>query len=117
MNIAVIPARGGSKRIPHKNIKEFCGKPMIAHAISAAKESCLFDHIVVSTDDEDIAEIARACGAETPFPPSTRYLSDDHTHDCACYCSHAITGLPDLLGWSFQSMCAVSTPVYPFLQA
>lgn len=78
MNICVIPARGGSKRIPRKNIKHFCGKPIIAWSIQAAIESNCFGKIVVSTDDCEIAQIARDFGAETPFvrPP---YLSDDHT--------------------------------------
>lgn len=67
MKLAVIPARGGSKRIPRKNIKPFCGKPMIAWSIDAAQASGCFDRIVVSTDDEEIAEVARQCGAETPF--------------------------------------------------
>lgn len=76
MKIAVIPARGGSKRIPRKNIKPFCGKPMIAWSISAAKESGLFDRIIVSTDDGEIAEVSKRWGAETPFvrPPE---LSND----------------------------------------
>lgn len=76
MKIAVIPARGGSKRIPRKNIKPFCGKPMIAWSIGAAKESGLFDRIIVSTDDAEIAAVAKTCGAETPFvrPPE---LSND----------------------------------------
>ncbi|MGO2074583.1 MAG: pseudaminic acid cytidylyltransferase [Pseudoalteromonas sp.] len=67
MNIAIIPARGGSKRIPRKNIKEFCGKPMIAWSIEAAKASGCFDKIIVSTDDIEIAEIAKNWGAEIPF--------------------------------------------------
>ncbi|MEO5957457.1 MAG: pseudaminic acid cytidylyltransferase [Nitrospiraceae bacterium] len=67
MKIAVIPARGGSKRIPRKNIKPFAGKPMIAHSIAAACESNLFDRILVSTDDCEIAEVAKAFGAEVPF--------------------------------------------------
>ena len=67
MKIAVIPARGGSKRIPRKNIKDFCGKPMIAWSIEAAKTSGLFDRIIVSTDDEEIAEVAKQWGAEVPF--------------------------------------------------
>lgn len=66
-NIAIIPARGGSKRIPHKNIRNFCGRPMIAWSIEAAKSSNLFDHIIVSTDDIEIAEVAKAWGAEIPF--------------------------------------------------
>lgn len=66
-NIAIIPARGGSKRIPHKNIRNFCGRPMIAWSIEAAKSSDLFDHIIVSTDDIEIAEVAKAWGAEIPF--------------------------------------------------
>jgi N-acylneuraminate cytidylyltransferase len=78
MKIAVIPARGGSKRIPRKNIKLFCGKPMIAWSIEAARASGLFDHIVVSTDDAEIAEVAKAHGAEVPFMRPAA-LSDDHT--------------------------------------
>lgn len=78
MKLAVIPARGGSKRIPLKNIKTFCGKPMIVWSIEAALESGCFDQIIVSTDDEEIAEVARQYGADVPFerPPE---LSDDHT--------------------------------------
>jgi pseudaminic acid cytidylyltransferase len=78
MRLAVIPARGGSKRIPRKNIKPFGGKPMIAWSIKAARESNCFDRILVSTDDVEIAEVAKAEGAEVPFfrPPE---LSDDYT--------------------------------------
>jgi N-acylneuraminate cytidylyltransferase len=78
MNIAVIPARGGSKRIPRKNIREFCGQPMIAYAIIAAIKSGIFDRIVVSTDDDEIARIAEAHGAEAPFRRSPE-LANDHT--------------------------------------
>lgn len=78
MNIAIIPARGGSKRIPHKNIKEFSGKPMIAWSIEAALHSGCFSRVIVSTDDAEIAEIAKNCGAEVPFIRPDR-LSDDHT--------------------------------------
>jgi pseudaminic acid cytidylyltransferase len=78
MKIAVIPARGGSKRIPRKNIKPFCGKPMIAWSIEVARASGLFDHIVVSTDDAEIAEVAKVHGAEVPFMRPAA-LSDDHT--------------------------------------
>ena len=77
MNIAIIPARGGSKRIPRKNIKEFCGKPMIAWSIEAAQESGLFDRIIVSTDDAEIAEVAKQWGAEVPFM-RPEALSNDH---------------------------------------
>lgn len=78
MKILVIPARGGSKRIPLKNIKPFCGKPIISWSIEAARDSGLFDHIIVSTDNEEIAKIALASGAEVPFfRPCT--LSDDFT--------------------------------------
>lgn len=78
MKLAIIPARGGSKRIPRKNIKFFCGKPMIAWSIEAARLSGCFDRIIVSTDDDEIADVACAHGAEVPFmrPPE---LSDDHT--------------------------------------
>jgi N-acylneuraminate cytidylyltransferase len=78
MNIAVIPARGGSKRILNKNISQFLGKPLIAWSIEAAFKSELFDKVVVSTDDEKIAKIAKEYGADVPFtrPPE---LSDDFT--------------------------------------
>ncbi|WP_412852674.1 cytidylyltransferase domain-containing protein [Ectothiorhodospira shaposhnikovii] len=73
--IAIIPARGGSKRIPHKNIIDFCGKPMIAWTIQAAKQTELFDRIIVSTDDPKIAEVSIAWGAEVPFLRS-KYADD-----------------------------------------
>jgi N-acylneuraminate cytidylyltransferase len=78
MKLAVIPARGGSKRIPRKNIKEFCGRPMIAWAIEAVRQTACFDLIIVSTDDEEIAEISREWGAQAPFIRPAE-LSDDHT--------------------------------------
>ncbi len=78
MRLAVIPARGGSKRIPRKNIKPFCGKPIIAWSIEAARQSNCFDRIIVSTDDAEIAEVASSCGAEVPFVRPNE-LSDDHT--------------------------------------
>lgn len=78
MRLAVIPARGGSKRIPRKNIRDFCGQPMIAWSIAAARSSGCFDRIIVSTDDDTIAEVARANGAEVPFRRPA-ILSDDHT--------------------------------------
>jgi N-acylneuraminate cytidylyltransferase len=76
-NIAIIPARGGSKRIPRKNIKPFCGKPIITYSIEAALRSGLFDVVMVSTDDEDIAAVAKAAGAEVPFMRSEKN-SDDY---------------------------------------
>lgn len=78
MIIAVIPARGGSKRIPRKNLRPFLGHPIVAYAIRAAREAGIFDRILVSTDDEEIAQVARAEGADVPFmrPPE---LSGDHT--------------------------------------
>lgn len=76
MNIAIIPARGGSKRIPRKNIKEFHGKPLIAYSIEAAKASQCFDRIIVSTDDIEIAEIAKQYGAQVPFIRPAE-ISDD----------------------------------------
>lgn len=76
--VAIIPARGGSKRIPKKNIKEFFNKPLIAYSIEVALESKLFDKVIVSTDDEDIAKIAKEYGAEVPFL-RPKELSDDIT--------------------------------------
>src|SRR6056297_1411110 len=76
-NLAIIPARGGSKRIPRKNIKNFLGKPIIAYSIETAIESELFEEIMVSTDDEEIANIARKYGANVPFMRSAAN-ADDH---------------------------------------
>lgn len=78
MRLAMIPARGGSKRIPRKNIKAFCGKPMIAWSIEAALASGCFDQVIVSTDDEEIAVVAQEYGAVAPFLRPAE-LSDDHT--------------------------------------
>lgn len=78
MKLAVIPARGGSKRIPRKNIKPFGGKPMIEWSIQAAHDAGVFDRIVVSTDDAEIAAVARDCGADVPFERPAE-LADDHT--------------------------------------
>ncbi|MCM1157879.1 MAG: pseudaminic acid cytidylyltransferase [Bacteroidales bacterium] len=74
--IAIITARGGSKRIPKKNIKEFCGKPIMAYSIEAAIDSQLFDEVMVSTDSEEIAEIARQYGANVPFMRSEKTADD-----------------------------------------
>lgn len=76
--VAIIPARGGSKRISGKNVREFRGKPLIAYTIDAAQDSGLFDRVVVSTDDEAIADIATSRGAEVPFRRPD-VLADDHT--------------------------------------
>lgn len=77
--LAIIPARGGSKRIPKKNIKSFCGYPIIKYTISAAIDSGCFDEVMVSTDDPKIAKVAIAYGAKVPFLRSSK-TSDDHTH-------------------------------------
>lgn len=77
MKVAIIPARGGSKRIPRKNIKEFCGKPMIAWSIEAALKSGCFDRVIVSTDDQEIADVAQQYGAQVPFMRPAE-LSDDY---------------------------------------
>lgn len=78
MSLCVIPARGGSKRVPRKNIREFCNKPMIFYAINAAQQSGLFTRVIVSTEDFEIAQIARNLGAEVPFM-RPRELADDTT--------------------------------------
>lgn len=75
-NVAIIPARGGSKRIPRKNIRDFLGKPIIAYSIETALESSLFDEVMVSTDDEEIAEVARKYGAKVPFMRSKENAGD-----------------------------------------
>lgn len=78
MRVAIIPARGGSKRTPRKNIREFCGKPMIAWSIEAARASSCFDRVIVSTDYDEIAAMAEQNGAEAPFRRPAE-LADDHT--------------------------------------
>jgi len=104
MKIAVIPARGGSKRIPRKNIKLFSGKPMIAWSISIAQESGLFDKVIVSTDDSEIADIARTFGATVPFTRPAN-LSDDYATTGAVL-SHAtrwaLESMPEL-----QALCCI----------
>lgn len=104
MNIAIIPARGGSKRIPRKNIKEFCGKPMLAWSIEAARKSGLFEHIIVSTDDIEIANVAREWGAEVPFlRPSA--LSNDFAGTTEVI-GHATQWMLEHLG-AVEAICCI----------
>ena len=91
MHVAIIPARGGSKRIPRKNIKAFCGKPIISWSIEAAINSGCFERIIVSTDDDEIAEVAKSAGAEVPFLRPAK-LADDQTGTQAVVC-HALKWL------------------------
>ena len=76
-SLAIITARGGSKRIPHKNIKDFCGKPIIAYSIEAALNSGVFDEVMVSTDDEEIRSVALKYGAKVPFMRSETTSNDN----------------------------------------
>ena len=95
--LVIIPARGGSKSIPHKNIAVLAGKPLIVHAIEAAKQSSLLDAIIVSTDDSEIADMARACGADVPFL-RPREISGDRSRDIE-YLTHALSWLEKNRGW------------------
>lgn len=113
MKLAVIPARGGSKRIPGKNIKPFCGKPMIAWSIEAARLSGCFDRIIVSTDKAAIADVARANGAEVPFLRPLE-LSDDHTGTIPVI-AHAIDWMNLNAGKVDYACCIYATA--PFVQA
>jgi N-acylneuraminate cytidylyltransferase len=113
MIVAVIPARGGSKRIPRKNIRLFAGKPIIAYSIAAARQCGLFDRIIVSTDDEEIAGVARDFGAETPFRRPLE-LSDDHTGTDPVT-AHALTWLADH-GQDAEFACCIYATA-PFIQA
>jgi pseudaminic acid cytidylyltransferase len=112
MNLAIIPARGGSKRIPRKNIKAFGGKPMIAYAITAAKNSGLFDHVLVSTDDAEIAKISNEWGAETPFERPAE-LANDFTATVPVI-AHSIHAC-EALGWKFSNVCCIY-PGVPFIE-
>jgi N-acylneuraminate cytidylyltransferase len=113
MKIAIIPARGGSKRIPRKNIKVFCGQPMLAWSIDAARLSGCFDRILVSTDDEEIAQVARSHGAEVPFMRPAA-LSGDHTGTTPVI-AHAIDWVNHRMGSVTHACCIYATA--PFVQA
>jgi pseudaminic acid CMP-transferase len=112
-NVAIITARGGSKRIPKKNIKDFCGKPIIAYAITAALDSNLFDEVMVSTDSQEIADVGKEYGASVPFmrSPST---SDDYatTADVLQEVLRTYAGR----GKMFDVMCCLY-PTAPFVTA
>lgn len=112
-NIAIITARGGSKRIPRKNIKDFMGKPMLAYAIDAALKSDIFDEVMVSTEDAEIAEIAKKYGAKVPFMRSEKTASDFAT---------TFDVLDEVIqeykksGKEFETLCCIY-PCVPFLKA
>lgn len=109
--VAVITARGGSKRIPRKNIKIFCGKPIIEYSIKAALESGIFDEVMVSTDDEEIKEIAIQAGAEVPFMRSSRNAGDlAATHEVVL----EVLEKYKEIGIQFEYVCCIY-PTAPFL--
>lgn len=113
MKLAVIPARGGSKRIPRKNIKDFCGKPILAWSIEAAKASNCFDRIIVSTDDREIADAACAWGAEVPFVRPAE-LSDDYTGTLPVI-AHAIETINAASKQVVEKACCIYATA-PFIQ-
>lgn len=113
MRLAVIPARGGSKRIPRKNIRPFAGKPMIGHAIETALVSGLFDEVIVSTDDAEIARVARDLGACVPFARPTD-LANDYTPTVPVV-AHAIAACREA-GWAVEQVCCIY-PGVPFMLA
>ena len=108
MNLCVIPARGGSKRIPKKNIKHFCGKPLIAYSIENAKKSELFDKIVVSTDSEEIAKVAENYGAEILYRP--KELADDFSTSMEVF-EHAINELNKKNQFEYACMIYATAPL------
>ena len=111
--LAVITALGGSKRVPRKNIKEFCGEPIIAYSIRAARGSGVFDEVMVSTDDEEIAEIARWLGARVPFQRSPENSGDmAMTHEVVL----EVLRKYEELGRKFDIVCCIY-PTAPFLTA
>ena len=110
--LAIIPARGGSKRIPRKNILPFAGRPMISYAIEAALGCGAFDRVIVSTDDKEIAEAARSLGAELPFVRPAE-LADDLTPTVPVI-RHAVEAC-DALGWEVGYACCIY-PGVPFIR-
>jgi N-acylneuraminate cytidylyltransferase len=112
MNICIIPARGGSKRIPRKNIKDFNGKPIIAYSIRAALESKCFEQVIVSTDDREIAEVAKKYGAQVPFIRPSK-LSNDYT-DTIPVIKHAIEWIEENNN-SIENVCCLYATA-PFIQ-
>ena len=112
MRLAVIPARGGSTRIPRKNIRKFINKPIVAYSIEAALESKLFDRVIVSTDDEEIADISRGFGAEVPFL-RPKELADDYVGTNPVV-AHAIKWFRDEGCLVDYACCIYSTA--PFVQ-
>ena len=113
MNICVIPARGGSKRIPRKNIKEFNGKPIIAYSIEAAIKSNCFDEIIVTTDDKEIAEVSKKYGAQVPFIRPNE-LSGDYVTTIPVI-KHAIEWMENHK-YSIQDVCCLYATA-PLIQA
>lgn len=113
MKLAIIPARGGSKRIPRKNVKPFCGKPMIAWSIEAARRCGCFDHVIVSTDDDEIADVARSYGAEVPFRRPAE-LSDEYTGTLPVV-AHAIAWMAEHVASVDYACCIYATA--PFVGA
>ncbi len=109
--LAIITARGGSKRIPRKNIKEFCGKPILCYSIEAARDAGVFDEIMVSTEDEEIAEIAKAAGASVPFLRSFETAGDYASTDAVIM--EVITEY-QRKGQEFDAFCCIY-PTAPFL--
>lgn len=110
-NLAIITARGGSKRIPRKNIKEFCGKPILNYSIKAALDAGVFDEIMVSTDDEEIAEIAKAAGASVPFFRSKQTANDFASTDDVIM---EVISEYQKRGKEFDAFCCIY-PTAPFL--
>ncbi|WP_259017022.1 pseudaminic acid cytidylyltransferase [Emticicia fluvialis] len=109
-NIAIIPARGGSKRIPRKNVKDFCGEPIIAYSIKAALKSGLFDEVMVSTDDSEIASVSRQFGASVPFLRSAANANDYAT--TAAVLTEVLTQY-QAINKSYQYGCCIY-PTAPF---
>lgn len=112
-SICIITARGGSKRIPRKNVREFCGKPMLAYSVEVALESGIFDTVMVSTDDDEIAEVARSYGADVPFMRSEATSNDYAT---TADVLREVLSEYEKRGAAFDVMCCLY-PTAPFVSA
>lgn len=116
MTVCIIPARGGSKRIPRKNVRPFHGKPLLAYSIDCARRAEIFEQVIVSTDDQEIADVARQYGAEVPFM-RPQELADDHanTFDLMAHAAHWVGRCERVYLYAYASISETKTGVASYI--